>query len=61
MPYGRYPSRVKSFQKWAAGLVQGAELTGSATPGKVVSVTRRRKRRKKRRSLRRRSRRKRHA
>lgn len=32
MPWGRYPGRVKDFQKWAQGHVQNSNLSDSATP-----------------------------
>lgn len=32
MPLGRYPGRVKDFRKWAAGKMDSAELSDSATP-----------------------------
>lgn len=31
MPLGRYPGRVKDFRKWAAGKMDQAELSDSAT------------------------------
>lgn len=51
MPYGKYPERVKPFQKWARDKVDNSKLSDSATPsgkrGSVKSATRRRRRRKK--------------
>lgn len=48
MPLGRYPGRVKPFQKWASGKVAAAELSDSATPGKRGYSAKRRRRRKRR-------------
>jgi len=44
MPLGRYPERVKDFNKWARGRVDKAKINDSAT-GSRASLTRRKKRR----------------
>lgn len=50
MPFYRVPGRVGAFKKWAAGKVDSAELSDSATPkGMSFRHKRRRKRRARRR------------
>lgn len=49
MPLGRYPERIKAFQKWARGQVEAGKLTGSATPGSYKTGRSGRRRRRRRR------------
>jgi len=55
MPWGRYPSRVKDFKKWATNHVENSNLSDSATPhGRRIGKTSNKRRwRRKRRSKRR--------
>lgn len=51
MPLGRYPERVKDFNKWARGKVDKGRITDSATGSRVSPTRRARKNRRKRRRL----------
>lgn len=49
MPYGRYPERVKDFNRWSRDKVNGSKLSDSATGNGARGWRRRRTRRKKKR------------
>lgn len=40
MPFGRYPERVKDFRKWAAGLIDKADISDRATSFSRVRLPR---------------------